>query len=348
VSGIPASVLQDARSAVRSAALDPPVDDATLAESGSGIVRGMASRVTRDERARRATRVAELHAGVAHRADLRAVGLSRHDVASEVAAGRWSRAGRHTVVIGTGSPFGEALLWQAVWESGPGAVLDGPAALLAAGMTGYRVPVLDVALPARNRGHVLPGVRLHRRRDVGPVIAVGLPRLRPEAAAVHAAQWARSDRQAALVLCLVVQQRLVPPGRLIAYWRTVTRSTRRPFIDAVVRDVCDGATSLGELDFARLCRTRGLPQPTRQVVRVHPSGRVYLDVAWDDIGLVVEIDGGHHALALNPVDDALRENEIVLGSERVLRIPVLGLRLTPDAFLDQVVRAHRQLGRGVA
>ena len=66
-------------------------------------------------------------------------------------------------------------------------------------------------------------------------------------------------------------------------------------------------------------------------MRTGPGGRVYLDVAWEDIGLVVEIDGGHHALALNPVDDALRQNEVTLGADMVLRIPVLGLRLTPGS-----------------
>ena len=76
------------------------------------------------------------------------------------------------------------------------------------------------------------------------------------------------------------------------------------------------------------------------MVRRGPGGRVYLDVEFTDVGLVVEIDGGHHAQALNPVDDALRQNEVTLDRRMVLRIPVLGLRLTPDAFMDQVVRAH--------
>lgn len=55
------------------------------------------------------------------------------------------------------------------------------------------------------------------------------------------------------------------------------------------------------------------------MVRTGPGGRVYLDVAWEDVGLVVEIDGGQHALALNPVDDALRQNEVTLGDDLVLR-----------------------------
>ena len=129
----------------------------------------MRRRVSREQRARLAARVAALHSGVAHRRDLRAAGLSRHDVASEVTAGRWRRAGRHTVVIGTGVPTGEALLWQAVWESGSGAVLDGVAALVACGLTGFRPEVIDVALPSRSRGHALSGVRLRRRRELGPV-----------------------------------------------------------------------------------------------------------------------------------------------------------------------------------
>lgn len=301
----------------------------------------MASRSPRARRASIAAEVAASHDGVAHRRDLRAAGLTRHDVASEIAAGRWVGAGRNTVVIGTGSLTGGARLWQAVWESGSGAVLDGAAALVASGLTGYRPETIDVAMPSRNRSHHLEGVRLRRRRELGPTLTTGVPRTRPETAAVRAAQWARTDRQAALVIALVVQQRLVPPVRLLHHWRSVRYSPRRRFLDQVIADVCDGAHSLGELDFARLCRRRGLPEPSRQGLRQRPGGRVYLDVAWDDIGLVVEIDGGHHGLALHPVSDALRQNEVMLGAEWVLRIPVLGLRLDPEAFLDQVARAHR-------
>ena len=311
----------------------------------------MATRTTRQSRefrARVGASIAALHDGVAHRSELREAGLSRHDVASEVLAGRWQRAGRHTVVLGSGDVTGEALWWRAVWETGAGAALDGAAALLAGGLTGFTPEAIDVSLPTGNRRHSVPGVRRHRRVNVLPVAGAGIPRVRPELAVIHAAQWARSDRQAALLLCLVLQQRLVAPDALLAAWRAVTRSRRRALIDSVVRDVCDGAQSLGELDFAALCRRRGLPEPSRQAVRVLPDGRVYLDVAWDDIGLVVEIDGGHHALALNPVADALRQNEVVLAAERVLRIPVLGLRLDPEAFLNQVVRAHRRWTREVA
>lgn len=270
---------------------------------------------------------------------------------SEVSAGRWTTAGRHTVVIGTGRPAGEGEWWHALWETGAGAALDGVTALLAAGLTGFTgftADTIDVALPMNNRRRRVEGVTVHRRREIGPTTGSGLLRCASEWATLRAAQWARTDRTAALLVCLAVQQRLVAPNRLLAAWGTVSRSRRRRFLDAVIRDVCDGAHSLGELDFARLCRRAGLPPPSRQVVRTGPGGRVYLDVAWEDIGLVVEIDGGHHALALDPVDDALRQNDLVLDADLVLRVPVLGLRLAPDRFMAQVVSAHAELARGRA
>jgi hypothetical protein len=302
-------------------------------------------RLPRHERARVAQGVARDHGGVAHRADLRREGVTRADIRTEVAAGRWRIEGRHTVVIGSGPMSEEARRWRAVWEAGPGGVLDGVSALQAAGLTGFTQHRLDVTVPRANRSHQVEGVRVRRRRAVGPTAGAGIPRARPDVATVRAAQWAGTDRTAALIICLAVQQRLVAPARLLAAWRSVRWSARRAVLDEVFEDVCDGAHSLGELDFGAHCVRAGLPRPSRQVVRRGPRGRVYLDVAWEDIGLVVEIDGGHHALALNPVDDALRQNDVALSGELVLRIPVLGLRLTPDAFLWQVVRAHGDLSR---
>ena len=302
---------------------------------------------SRAQRAAAAAQFAGDHGGVVHRGHLRSRGVGRDDVRAEVAAGRWQVAGRHTVLVGAGPLSAEAARWQAVWETGAGAVLDGAVALLASGLAGFHTDRLDVSLPHRNRCHDVAGVTRHRRRAMPPTVGAGLPRVRPAHAAIHAAQWAVSDRQAALVLCLVIQQRLVRPVDLVSAWAGVGRGRRRRLIAAVVADLCEGAQSLGELDFARWCRRRGLPEPSRQVVRTTSRGRVYLDVAWEDVGLVVEVDGGHHAAALAPVDDALRQNDVVLEGSTVLRIPVIGLRLAPDRFLDQVVRAHARL-RGLA
>jgi very-short-patch-repair endonuclease len=85
-----------------------------------------------------------------------------------------------------------------------------------------------------------------------------------------------------------------------------------------------------------MCRRCGLPEPDRQTLRRTARGNAYLDVEWRDAGLVVEIDGSQHTAGLALVVDHLRQNEITLQHGRVLRIALLGLRVSGNAFLDQV------------
>ena len=161
-------------------------------------------------------------------------------------------------------PSGEGLWWWAVWESGSGAILDGVTALHAAGMTGFASPVVHVTVPTGNAAYGHTGVVLHRRRQMGPTAGAGIPRARLEVATIRAAEWAATERQAVLLVCLPVQQRLVHPQRLLDRWMATKRSCRRALLDKVVPDVCDGAHSLGELKFGILCRRYGLPAPSRQ------------------------------------------------------------------------------------
>lgn len=300
------------------------------------------TKTRRDQRLQRAAAAMEQaddQDGIIRRSQLRQLGITRHHIRNEVAAHRWAVVGDQTVAIPAAPLTPRARLRSAVWESGRDAALDGVAALLAAGLTGFTQEIIDVSIPHRITDQKVIGVRTHRRRAMPPVVAGGIRRVHPAVAVLHAAHWAMSDRQAALIIALAVQQRLVSTDHLFQAWSKVTRTRRRALLTAVIRDVCAGAHSLGELDFAGLCRRYGLPKPDRQVVRRTPQGRVYLDVCWTGIGLVIEIDGGHHGLALQPVDDALRQNDIVIEGRRVLRIPVLGLRINEDAFMRQVLRA---------
>jgi len=281
---------------------------------------------------------------VVSRSQLRLLGVDRNAIAAEAAARRWFLPGRQTVAVRTG-PLGPlACQWRAIWETGPGTVLDGSSALESGGMTGFDAEQLHVSVPRGHSPHQVPGVRIHTltRRLPREVDARGVPRVRPGIAALRAAGWAVSDRQAALLLVLPVQQRLVPAARLVELLDVVTVQRRRRLIGSLVHDIADGAQSLGELDFARLCRRWGLPEPSRQVVRQGPGKRIYLDVRWDDIDLVVEIDGIHHEQGLQSLDDSLRQNHITLTHDRVLRIPLAALRLQPEIFMRQLVAAHRQ------
>ena len=283
-------------------------------------------------------RLAQLHGGVARRGDLLDGGLTRYDIDAQLRRGVWHSAGAHTICVDGREPRDEGLLWRALWESGPRAVLDGPTALIVAGLKHWTEELVHVSVPGNATVRPLPGVRQHKLRDVGPSIAVGLRRTRPEVAAVRAAEGARTDREAATVLAMVVQQRLVSPAALLARWTTVSVSRRRGFLAAAIRDVCDGAHSINELDVGAACRSRRLPVPTRQAVRTGPRGRVYLDAFWDEEQVHVEIQGAHHYQGLKVVDDSLRLNDLAIQDPRTitLAIPVLGWRVHPERFLDQI------------
>lgn len=148
--------------------------------------------------------------------------------------------------------------------------------------------------------------------------------------------WARSDKQAALVLAMCVQQRIVPADELILVSASIRRHRRRRFLQTVLADLAGGAQSIGELEFAKICRDYGLPEPDRQSRRSGSGQTFYIDAEWSEYEAVAEIDGLHHLEPHQVLEDAARQNELTLGKSRVLRIPLLGLRTTPARYLDQL------------
>lgn len=253
---------------------------------------------------------------------------------------RWRLHGRQTVAMTTAPLDALAMRWFAVIEAGPRAALDGVSALLAAGLTGFRADRVRVSVPRGARIVRRGGVDVRQTRRLAPsdTVPAGLPRVRPEIAAVRAALWAVSDRQAATILAMTVQQRIATAEAIGRALLDVRRDRRRRFVEAILWDLIDGAHTMGELDFARLCRARGLPRPDRQVLRKGRDGRVYLDVYWRRYGLVVEIDGGQHFRIEASIPDALRQNLLSLEGDTVLRLPLLGLRVATDEFFAQIER----------
>lgn len=278
------------------------------------------------------------------RRQLYALGFTRSEVRAEVAAGRWVRLGSQCLRVGP--PDASSEWWQALFEVGPTAVLDGVSALLAAGLKTIGSDAVHVAVPKSAEFRRCRGVHVHetrRYRDID-VLRVGIPRTKPATAAVHAALWARSDNEAALFVVAAVQQRLVIVPDLAAAIARVKRHKRRTLLRGLLQDVGEGVESIGEREFAAGCRRRNFPPPTRQFLRRLPSGRCYYDVVWEPYGVEVEIDGLQHLDAAAAVGDALKQNAASLQGSVVLRIPFFAFRTDPDPFLDQIEAALRAGG----
>jgi very-short-patch-repair endonuclease len=294
---------------------------------------------------------AQGQANVISRRQVRGLGVTRWEVEAELRAGRWRAVGRQAVSLHTGPLSDEARLWVAVFEAGPRAYVDGESALVAAGLKGYEPRSIRITIP---RGATpyrrMPGVDIRQSRrwdpaDTGPG---RLPCSRVEVAAVRAALWARSDRQAALLLTMVVQQRLTTAEKLAIELLRIKRDRRRAFARLVVNDLLGGVRSLGELDVVRACRRRGIPEPSKQVLRRTPNGTYYLDLLWERWGIVVEVDGIQHSWASQIVGDAVRQNAVSIKGKTVLRLPLLGLRVDPDTFFAQIQEALVAAGCPIA
>jgi very-short-patch-repair endonuclease len=299
----------------------------------------------------KALAIAAVQAGVVSRQQLYAAGFTRGEVRAQLRASRWQAIGRHCICTSTGPLTREGLWWSAVLEGGPRAHLDGVSALLYAGLEHFEERTVRVSVPRgakiRHRGTSVD-IRQTRRWDPADLAPAGVPHTRPAVAAVRAALWARSDRQAALVLNMVVQQGLVRVPDLASAMLRVRRDRRRLFIHGVLLDLAGGVRSLNELDFVRGCRERGLPEPEINALRRTADGKYYLDFRWEKWAVVVEVDGIQHAWVEHVVGDALRHNAVALSGDLVLRLPVLGLRVCPDDFFAQVEQALRHAGWGEA
>lgn len=294
----------------------------------------------------KAVKLAMSQGGVISRPQLLALGVTRSQIRAQIASQRWRAWRSQCIAVHTGAltPLGEQ--WAAVLEAGPQAVLDGASALIASGLRSFEQESYRISVPHNARRRCGKGLNVHqtRRYRLADHMSGGVPRTRPEVAAVHGALWARSDKQAVLILTMAVQQGLTTAERMGAVALRVKRDRRRQLIQATVGDLLDGVRAVSEHEFARQCRERGLPEPSRQVWRRTRNGRYYLDSYWEEWGVVVEIDGIQHGWVQNAVSDALRHNEVALTDALVLRLPLLGLRVSADEFFDQIIEALRSRG----
>lgn len=290
--------------------------------------------------------VAQRQARVVTLSQLRTFGVTEAQRRAHVEAGRWRAVGHRAVVVDTGPLVGESLWWLALATTACKARLGGVTALQAAGLEGFSERYIHVWVERHVRHGRPRGVRIHvtRRWDGDDLAPSGIPRSRPDVAAVQAALWARSPRQAVLLLIMAVQQRLATAEDVAAQLERVRRHPYRTLLRHAMADVVGGVQSLGEYDFAVECRRVGLPEPSRQVLRKTSQGRVYLDVRWARYSVRVEIDGAQHLAANIRLDDELRDIDGDLQGDRVLRLTITNMRASTQACMRRVEAALRQGG----
>jgi hypothetical protein len=281
--------------------------------------------------------------------------LTASAIGHRVKVGRWQRVHNGVYVTHTGPMTERQHWWIASLAVGRGrpALLAGATALRVLGLrlpgTSDHEAALHVILPARMTDKDPPwNVVVHRSRYLthadacltGPVPCTNRGR-----SLIDAAQWALTDTAAVTIIAAAFQQRIVAFGEVEALLRARRRLRRRKIIAAAVADAGGGSESAYEVEFLRLCRRAGLPEPSRQVRRADRDGRRrYRDVFFEPWHIQVEIDGAQHMEVRGWYADMRAGNEIAISGVRLLRFPGWAIRHRPEEVVADVRAALRAAG----
>lgn len=272
---------------------------------------------------------------------------SRSYVRHAVSSGRWQRPLRGVIVTHNG-PISQAERHVVrLLSCPPGSVLAGATALELAGLVGFESSTTFVAIPeGADRPH-RDGLVTHWSTqldavDVHPVLDP--PRTRVARSLVDFASWCGNDRYARAATIAAFQQGLVRAQQVHEALDRRGQPRRKSIVRESVLDAQGGMQSLPEVDFDALVVMAGLPRPTRQRAVKAADGTYYLDAAWDEYGVAVEIHGLPHHGIVSWSDDLVRANEIVITGPRLLIFTSYTIRHEPEVVVDQLVRALRSGG----
>jgi Protein of unknown function (DUF559) len=277
----------------------------------------------------------------------------------QITSGRWQKPARGVVVAQSGPLTDRQLLRAALLRAGPQATLAGLTAARLEGLKGFddKRPIdespIYLLVPTGYKRRTPPlglYVVTHYSRaltdlDVHPTRQPR--RTRAARSLIDAAAWMATDRGAAAVLSAGVQQGLARAADLQLVAGRMEGLHRRKLIIEALGDIAGGSQALSELDFIRLVvRPFGLPEPSRQSPRRDRRGRKrWIDAAWDECKIAVEIDGAQHTEdPLQRWDDMERDIDLMLDGYLTLRFPAWLVRKNPEYVARRILEALGKAG----
>lgn len=271
---------------------------------------------------------------------------------------RWQRPCFGVVVTHAGPLSDEQILRVVLARYGPRAALAGLTAAKLDHFKGFddsgpvaELPIYVLA-PSGTRRRPAPSgldVVVHQSTlltdtDVHPLRQPR--RTRIARSLVDAASWMPTDRGAMAVLAAGVQQGKVRVDDVRAVLDRVGKVRRRGLMRDILRDIEGGAQALSELDFAqKVIRQFKLPEPSFQKgTRDSRGRRRWIDVAFEEWKVAVEIDGAQHMRPLDQWDDMERDNDLAAGGYETLRFPAWLVRDNPGYVARKILDALRRHG----
>lgn len=267
--------------------------------------------------------VLALQHGVISRAQAIEAGLAEHDVRRQLRRRAWVQLLPGVYLNHTGEPTWLQRAWVATLHAGDSALCHDSAlrAVQGPGKSGRDDSIIHVVID-RDRRIVSPAdwLVVHRLADFDDKVKrnTSPPTVRIEHALVDVAAEATSDFAAVGVLTDAVSARLTTPDRILAALTSRSRIPRRAFLLGVLADIRDGTHSVLEHGYLRRVeKAHQLPTGTRQLAELTPLGKVYRDVAYEQFGLYVELDGRSDHGSAQAHDHDLARDLAALKNEKL-------------------------------
>lgn len=272
-------------------------------------------------------RILSLQHGVISRAQAIEAGLAEHDVRRQVRRRAWVLLLPGVYLNHTGEPTWLQRAWAATLHAGDSALCHDSAlrATEGPGKSHRDESVIHVAID-RDRRILSPAdwLVVHRIADFDAKVRrnASPPTVRIEQALVDLAAGASTDFAAIGVLTDAVSARRTTAERILTALEARTRIPRRAFLVGVLSDIRDGTHSVLEHGYLqRVERRHGLPTGTRQLAELTPTGKVYRDVAYEQFGVYVELDGrANHGTAQAHGQDLERDLAAVADEKITVRL----------------------------
>ena len=281
------------------------------------------------------------------RDQLRAEGVSREAVANRLGSPSWESPTPRVLRLAGSPRTDEQRAMAAVLDAGEGAVLSHASAATLWGLPGFTLRRIELSRPRS---------ATHRRTELAVVhhprclpglhctVRAGIPVTRLARTVVD---LAGTEHTARVELALHAAVRLGMPWAAVEQTLEDLAARGRKGVGVaralVLRD--RGRPPLGsglEGTVLRLLRAAGIPEPRRQVDVGGAAWIGRVDYLFDDVPLVLEIDGTwHHDWALAARHDQRRTAALEAAGFRVLRLPEELIRRTPEKVAPLVFAARQ-------
>lgn len=292
--------------------------------------------------------------GVISRRQALAAGLAPTQVARAVRRREWTVVHPGVYVDHTGPLTWQQRAWAAVLACWPSALsLD--SALRAADGPGRRhrdESTIQVAIDRHRRLCAPDGVQLHRMTGYAERVRwnLGPPRVCYDDSVLDVAALQDDDLAAVAVLADACGSRRTTAQRLLDTLAGRCRIGRRAWLEQVLTDVASGTCSVLEHGYlTRVERPHGLPVGSRQVRRTGPTGAQYSDVEYDELGVIVELDGRlFHSSSAARDRDLERDLDSAAGRRGTVRLgyaQVFDRPCTTASKVGQVLRVNGWTGQ---